>query len=93
MSGEKLVCVICKKTHNKVIAFTDKTLKKSHEVLQIRKHYGLKYKDIVLPVLPNLTEGYHVNCYKNFLALMKKYYNNTVIESSVSTAIEGNVLI
>lgn len=76
-----------------MIAFVEKTLKKSQEVLQIRKHHKLKYNDIVLPAIPNLTDGYHTSCYKNFIALMKKYIENTVIESNVSTLTKGIVLI
>ena len=34
MSGEKLVCVICKKNDDKVIAFVEKTLKKSQPVAE-----------------------------------------------------------
>lgn len=58
----------------KKVIVTDKTLQKSHEILKIRQNYGLKYKNIILP--PNIsdTEGYHVTYYKNFLAVMKKYY-------------------
>lgn len=93
MSSEKLSCVICKKSDDKVIAFVEKTLNKSHEVLEIRKYHGLKYNNVVLPVIPNLTDGYHTSCYKNFLALMKKYYDNAVIRSNVSTPIKGIVLI
>ncbi|XP_052737959.1 uncharacterized protein LOC128198150 [Bicyclus anynana] len=73
MSSGTLVCVICKKDDDKVIAFVEKTLKKSHEVLEIRKHHGLKYNNIVLPVIPNLTDGYHTNCYKKVIRRFQKF--------------------
>ncbi|KAL4702648.1 hypothetical protein ACJJTC_016455 [Scirpophaga incertulas] len=92
MSSEKLSCVICNKNDDKVIAFVEKTLNKSHEVLEIRKHHELKYNNVVLPVIPNLTDGYHTSCYKIFLALMKKYYDNAVIRSNVFTPIKDNLL-
>lgn len=93
MFSGKLVCVICKNDDDKVIAFVEKTFKKSHEVLEIRKHHGLKYNNIVLPVIANLTDGYHTNCYKNFLALIKKYYDNIVIGSNSNERYCVNLII
>ena len=44
---------------------------------RVEKKHRLKYKDIVLPAISNLKDGYHTNCSTSFLALMKKYYDNT----------------
>lgn len=83
MDSEKLVCVICGKSKDKIILFNENTLEKCQEILLIRQLHKLKYKDVVLPLNVNLKDGYHTHCHKNFLAVMKKYYDNTSRESDI----------
>lgn len=49
MSREKLVCVICIK---RCVC----TEKRYYEVLEFRKRLRLKYNNIVLPLIRNLTD-------------------------------------
>lgn len=90
MSDDKLVCVICLKDTEKVIIFNEKTLKKCEEVLAIRKKNSLKYNNVILPSALNLKKGYHLQCYRNYTSLMKKYYEST---SAVPSSSSGMVLI
>ncbi|KAK0177335.1 hypothetical protein PV328_001402 [Microctonus aethiopoides] len=83
MESEPVICVICNDiTDEKTIKFTPTTLKKSKSILKIRKLHGLKYNDVSLPGQVNDTSGYHVKCYKNFLAVMKKYHQSEPSTSS-----------
>ncbi|XP_054740758.1 uncharacterized protein LOC129246191 [Anastrepha obliqua] len=76
-------CVFCnsKSTNDKLVAFTVHTLKKCREVLDIRKKFNLKYKDVILPA-SECDDGYHIKCHKLFLAVMKKYYEKKALTSS-----------
>ncbi|KAL4720138.1 hypothetical protein ACJJTC_000486 [Scirpophaga incertulas] len=83
MESDHVVCVICNEdTDEKTVRFTETTLNKSKSILKIRKDNNLKFKDISLPEEINENTGYHVKCYKNFLAVMKKYRTS---ESSTSS--------
>lgn len=71
--AELLNCVFCNNSGDKLILFTEETLRKCRTILKLRKEHNLKYKDVVLPV--ELYEsGYHRQCYRSFTGLMKKYY-------------------
>lgn len=78
MNEENGLCVICTtETNVKVTLFSEKTLKKCSEVLKIRQKHRLKYNNIVIPSKVVASKGYHVQCYKNFIAVMRKYYENS----------------
>lgn len=76
-------CVFCnsKSTNDKLVAFTVHTLKKCREVLDIRKKFNLKYKDVILPA-SECDDGYHIKFHKMFLSVMKKYYEKKALTSS-----------
>lgn len=77
MASENVICVICNLNVNeKTVKFTTNILDKSKSILELRKKYNLKFKDITLPVEIDDYSGYHVKCYKNFTAVMKKYHSN-----------------
>lgn len=84
--AELLNCGFCNNSGDKLILFTEETLKKCQTILKLRKEHNLKFKDVVLPV--ELYEsGYHRQCYKSFTGLMKKYYvkkSSNVTEDSSS---------
>lgn len=83
MESEHVVCVICgEETGEKTVQFTAITLDKSKSILKIRKDNNLKCNDISLPEEVNANTGYHVKCYKNFLAVMKKYRTSALSTSS-----------
>ncbi|XP_011858114.1 PREDICTED: uncharacterized protein LOC105555695 [Vollenhovia emeryi] len=95
MATSNLVCVICRKNTRdmKVIIFTNETLTKSCKISKIRKNFGLKYEDVVLPTSVNVTEGYHVSCYKNYIALKKKYYDEEEASTSSDvSSFEPNIM-
>lgn len=76
METVNIICVICRNDIcEKTIKFTSKILGKCHEILKIRKFHKLKYADVVLPEDVSETAGYHVQCYRHFVAIMKKYLN------------------
>ncbi|XP_063977427.1 uncharacterized protein LOC135162657 [Diachasmimorpha longicaudata] len=69
-----ITCVICGQCRGEnTILFTEKSLQKCSGALKVRKENGLKYRDVILPSLTSLTEGYHPKCYGNFTALMRSY--------------------
>ena len=68
MEEEKLKCTFCKKSHDKLILFSEEILKKCKNILKQRIIHNLKFKDVLLP--DDLHDsGYHRECYKNFTAL------------------------
>lgn len=84
MESEHVVCVICnQETDDKTVKFTATTLDKSKSILKIRKEHNLKFNDITLPEEADANTSYHVKCYKNFLAVMKKYRQNEPSTSSI----------
>lgn len=68
------MCAICTRTSGKILLYNEKTLTKNHIILQARQTHNLKYSDVVLPSQISPTVGYHVCCYKNFIAIKKQYY-------------------
>lgn len=47
--AELLNCVFCKNSNEKLILFSEDTLKKCEKILKLSKEHNLKYKD-VLPI-------------------------------------------
>lgn len=84
--ADKLNCVFCNNTSGNVILFAEEILRKCNTILKLRKEHNLKYKDIILPV-EVADNGYHRQCYKSFMGLMKKYYatKSTTAEESIWT--------
>lgn len=72
--ADNLKCVICaSEKDEKVLLFSEETLKKCQRILDLRKHHNLKYKDVILP--SDLYDcGYHRSCYRVFTALKTKFY-------------------
>lgn len=92
MESEHVVCVICnKESDEKTVKFTSTTLDKSKLILKIRKDNNLKFNDISLPEEVNANTGYHVQCYKNFLAVMKKYRMSELPSSSNLSASSSGI--
>ncbi|KAG5889375.1 hypothetical protein JTB14_005075 [Gonioctena quinquepunctata] len=86
MAPTKPACVICRRKldeEERVIPFTQVTLKKCNDVLRVRKIHNLKYNDILLPTDTMSPDGYHLMCYKPFTAVQKKYYDYELAESEV----------
>ncbi|CAB3246039.1 unnamed protein product [Arctia plantaginis] len=79
----KLTCTFCEKSSDKLILFTEITLKKCKIILQQRVTHNLKLKDVVLPE-DLYDKGYHRECYKNFTALPKKYYSEIPEKTKIS---------
>ncbi|CAH0563075.1 unnamed protein product [Brassicogethes aeneus] len=69
-----VICEISEATELIPLLNADK-LKKCHEVFRVREKLKLKYSEVILPVTINETHGCHVQCYKNFTSLPKKYSN------------------
>lgn len=94
MESEHVVCVICNQDiDDKTVKFTTSTLDKSKSILKIRKEHNLKFNDISLPEEVNDNTGYHVKCYKNFLAVMKKYRQNEPSTSSNVPASSAGIFL
>lgn len=94
MESEHVVCVICNEDNGeKTVQFTLATLNKSKSILKIRKDNNLKFSDISLPEEVNANTGYHVKCYKNFLAVMKKYRTSEVPSSDLPASSSGTIYI
>lgn len=49
--------------------FTQETLDKSRHVLAARKKNSMLYREVKLPSVPNLIDGYHTHCYRKFTAI------------------------
>lgn len=73
-TSKMVMCAICTRTSGKILLYNEKTLTKNHIILQARQNHNLKYSDVVLPSQISSTVGYHVCCYKNFIAIKKQYY-------------------
>ncbi|CAG9782323.1 unnamed protein product [Diatraea saccharalis] len=84
MESSHVFCVTCNRDiYDKTVKFTTNTLEKNKSVLKIRKKHNLKFNDISLPEEVNENTGYLVKCYKNFLAVIKKYRENEPSTSSI----------
>ena len=73
MASSDTFCVFCNTKNEKLILFTETTLKNCIEILKIRKTKHFKYHDVELPSSVNVFQGYHHKCYKTFTALKSKY--------------------
>ena len=49
--------------------FTGDTLRESKIVLDIRKEQKLKYCEVTLPEVTDRKHGFHIECYRRFIAL------------------------
>lgn len=87
MASVDKFCVICKSTKEKLNPFTEITLQKCQEILKIRKANGLKFASVILPTVVNDFECTHLQCYKQFTALMKKYKESANVEEPSSEPI------
>lgn len=86
MASSQTFCVFCKIKKGKLNLFTQDTLNKCTDILKIRKEHNLKFQNVNFPSVLSDIEGYHVKCYRNFMALISKYkLTSTAIESSSST--------
>ena len=56
-----------------IICLSEKSLAKCTLVLQRRKENHLKYSDVTPPIGVISKEGYHISCYRKFIALPKKH--------------------
>ena len=65
--------------------FNEKTLVKCQLVLQKRKDNNLKHADVILPHDVNFKEGFHMSCYRKFIALPKKYRIEEEVPSTSNT--------
>ena len=55
-----------------ILLFHDESIKKCNLVLKIRKEENLKYADVPIHQI-NANDGYHLCCYKRFVALPKSH--------------------
>lgn len=92
--ADNLKCVICaSEKDEKVLLFSEETLKKCQRILDLRKHHNLKYKDVILP--SDLYDcGYHRSCYRVFTALKTKFYEtkDTKIKDVAPSTSQSNTL-
>lgn len=92
--GDNLKCVICaSEQEEKVLLFSEETLKKCRRILDLRKHHNLKYKDVILP--SDLYDcGYHRSCYRLFTALKSMFHEkkDTKIKDVASSASQSHTL-
>lgn len=68
--------------------FISESLEKCKNILSIRKKFKLKYANIELPSTVDEVHGYHVQCYKNFTSVNRKYLcddNSSLIDPAVSS--------
>lgn len=56
-----------------ITTFNEKSLTKCRIVLQRRKEKDLKYSNVTLPIAAKSKEGYHISCYRKFIALPKNH--------------------
>ena len=56
-----------------VILFSTESIKKCQNVLRIRNEGQLKYSDRKIPSKINKSDGYHIECYRKFVALPLKH--------------------
>ncbi|GBP62840.1 hypothetical protein EVAR_44695_1 [Eumeta japonica] len=79
MDDGTLKCVFCQKSNDKLILFSEETLKKCKQVLKQRETHNLKLRNIKLPE-DLYDSGYHRECYK-ILLLSQKYYSATPVKN------------
>ena len=74
-SSERKCCLHAdeSRTVEPIILFNGKSLKKSRQVLQKRKERNLKYAGIAFLSIVDHQSGYHMSCYRKFIALPKKH--------------------
>lgn len=84
MSVQK-TCLICLSGEevDKVIIFNNNSYEKCLSILKIRQKNNFKYCDVVLPEVFNLSDGYHVKCYRKFTALPSTLQNQ--LDSSLAS--------
>lgn len=73
MENSCAICVICMKKGQNILKFTEIMLTKCQAILKIRQSNSLSFDDVVLPLIPNDIQGYHVACYRKYTALGKKF--------------------
>lgn len=78
--ASQLYCFVCRKKpqDKKIVQFDEEKFKKCTEILAIRKTRNLAFGDLILPVNLSEHEGYHVECYRKFTALAKKYRESNI---------------
>ena len=54
-----------------IVLFNSNSLKKCQSILKARQIQNLKYSDVKLPVSIDSAMGYHMTCYRRFVALSK----------------------
>lgn len=73
-------CFVCHKSE-KILNFSDETFDKCCFVLNIRRSKGFKYGDIILSSQSRILFGYHIECYRKFIALKSKYKDLDIVAS------------
>ena len=80
------VCCLHRKedstTIDKVIPFNKKTLVNCKKILEARKEQKLKYVNVSLPEDTESCKGYHLPCYRRFIALSKLQRNKMASKTS-----------
>ena len=100
----EMICVLhdddkSKNDTTKIIPFNKESLEKCQNILKIRCKAGLKYSSKTLPDDVNNTHGYHISCYRRFVALPSKYRNEVTADYSfsdtsitdINSPIKGNI--
>ena len=65
----------------KILLFHEDSLQKCRAMLNERKKQNIKYSTVALPDEVDKTHGYHLGCYRRFMALSQKQ-REKMIESS-----------
>ena len=63
-----------------VILFKESTLEKCKKILKLRKDCSLKYANVILPAATNGISGFHMDCYRRFIALPKNARSNVQVK-------------
>ena len=77
-----------------IIPFNESSLENCRPILEVRKLQNLKYSTATLPSTVDLIQGYHMSCYRRFVALSKAHRINietTKMESSKNSATDISV--
>lgn len=53
-----------------VRAFTETTLAKCHAVRNHGRFHNFEHKNVILPDRASTADGYHVSCYRSFIAIV-----------------------
>lgn len=77
------ICFVCGLGDTKIINFTDESLTKCSEILEVRKKLKYKYSDLCLSVSSNI--GYHLVCYRKFTALSTRAIQEEKASSTPSS--------